>query len=143
MIATAWRLLGSPLAGRIGAAMAVLLGLLAMAQCTAKGAALKQVDRLTAQITEPKTGYAARLAQANTNYSTCRTALSKQTDEVDRVSREGRQRVAQAETALKAARSDVEALERRAAAMLAYQPRGADTCARMEDVRRRYLETLK
>lgn len=104
-----------------------------------------EVERksLEQQIQDPKTGYVARLAQAETNVVTARAAVDQQNATLQSKSAADAaaladlsKQVAQANAATAAANTKIDRLLKTPLA-------GADACARMNDADKRLLETLK
>jgi predicted RNase H-like nuclease (RuvC/YqgF family) len=83
------------------------------------------------------------LGQCRANVATLSRSLDEQTDEIARQSKYSERRLRAAKGALASAQRRVVSLETRAAGTLSHTPVGADACARIDDVRRRYLEGLR
>ena len=97
-----------------------------------------------------KLTWRAKAEAAERNLGTCQTnglklqvEIGRQNAAVDTAAAEGRQRTADAEKAVQAARTATQRAEKAAASILNRQPVGIDTCARVLDVDRQFLENLK
>lgn len=130
--------------GTLGAAV-IAIGLLVMLGLThvELNHARHDVAALNARIEDPQTGYIARLATCHGNVGRLQATLDQQTAAVAAKSAADAKALAKAEADLAAERGRSAALQVRANATLAYKPAGADACARIEDIRRRYVEGLK
>lgn len=98
---------------------------------------------LDAQINHPVTGLGPQLGRCQANRETLQKNLERQNGEIAAKSSLDAEKLAATEKALSAARSQVARLQDRAADTLAYRPAGGDVCARMEDVRKHYVEGLR
>lgn len=120
----AW--LTSKLAGPIATAAAVVLALLLTVQTVKLAEARKSMD-----------GLASALARAATDLSTCRSnragleaSLTAQNAAVEAARQAGEQMRARSAKAVSEAQNATAAAERRAAAIMARKPVGADACQR-------------
>jgi len=136
--AQAWKL------GTFGAAaVALLLGVLLLVEKAETGRLTAANAALSDAIYNPQTGYIAQLSQCHTNVESLKASLDSQSTKVKALEADSNRRLAAAEEDLAEARATAARLEVRADATLDYRPAGADACARVEDVRRKYLEALK
>lgn len=132
---------------KIGAGVATLVALILGWQLIVADARNDQlaraVDTLQQSIDAPVTGWAARLAQAQTNVATLQTSLDGQTAAVNAAAAESARRQTEAEAAVQAAQAAIAAARRRADDILALKLTGADTCTRLLEVDAAFLEMLK
>lgn len=123
-------------------AMVVLGGFLVMAQLENRH--LSKVNaNLDALINDPKVGYVAKLAQAETNTATLKLGLERQRDSWKAEATKNARLLAETTARLAAAQDETRRAERQVGALLATKPRGATLEARVLDVDQRLLETLK
>ena len=123
------RLLTGKIAGPVLAAVALALAVFAGVQSVKLGAAERSARRLTAEITRPVTGWAARLAVCETSRDGLDVALSAQNRAVAGLAASGAARVATSGRATQAARAVAESWRRRAGDVLAEPLAGREACA--------------
>lgn len=95
------------------------------------------------KITNPTTGYVVKLAQAQTNVITVKTALERQVSDLKASAERDRLRLAATEARLQAAQRESAQARRDAAKILATPPQGDTPVERYDDVDARLLEQLK
>lgn len=100
-------------------------------------------EKLDARINDPSTGYAARLAQANTNVETLKVQLAEQNDAFQKKSDADTAKLRDTEAKLTAALAARDKIQRQVDAFLAIKPRGNTLEERVLDVDGRLLEILK
>lgn len=130
--------------GAAGAALALLTvsGFLIAAQL--ENHRIASVNRqLDAQISDPKTGYVVRLAQAQTNTLQLKTGLERQVSDLKAKAAADAARLAETERLLKLAQADSRQARRQAADLLSRAPAGDTLEQRVLDADARILETLK
>lgn len=141
-------LLGAPWKlATIGAGIvAATLGFLLFMSNMEKASLNEQKAELTDRIENPRTGYVARLAQANANVVELRTSIERQNTVIRQ--REGEARQAQAELErlrgeLRTAQANSAELRQRLQRFMATRPQGDSLTERVNDIDRRVLEDLK
>ncbi len=130
--------------GALGAAVALLTvtGYLIAAQV--ENHRIASVNRqLDARISDPKTGYVVRLAQAETNTIQLKIGLERQVSDLKAKAAADAARLAETDRLLKAAQADSRAARRQAADLLSRAPAGDTLEQRVLDADARILETLK
>lgn len=100
----------------------------------------KQRNELARQINDPKTGYIAQLAQSRTNVETLKEEVRYQNQELDRLSKESRERLAATERRLRAAQQETRQMEKQLAGFLATGPQGTTLEDRIRDIDERALQ---
>lgn len=99
-----------------------------------------QRNKLSQQINDPKTGYIAKLAQAQSNVVILTMALDEQNKKIEKLGAEHRARVAEAERRLKEAQRQTIIMERKLAGFLATGPNGSTLEERIRDIDERALK---
>lgn len=140
----AWAFVGSPLGGRLGAGLALILALGFVGQCTAKDAAQREAARLSAAIHAPRTGWSARLATCQANTASLEQAVSGQSAAVASFKAAMDRQQAEHAKAIEAALAG-KARAERSAARLADLARtmGPDACADLAAADAAVLKELK
>lgn len=123
------RLLTGKLAGPVLAALSLALAVLAGVQTVKLGGAERSARRLTAAITTPVTGWAARLAVCETSRDGLDVALAAQNRAVAGLAAQSAARVAASAKAAQAASAEAARLRSRAAGLLAEGLDGREACA--------------
>jgi hypothetical protein len=94
----------------------------------------KQRDQLTQQITDPKTGYVARLTQANANVAVLQTAVAEQNTKYEKLSRDSKAALAASEARLAAAQARTRTMQKKLDGFLATKPQGVTLEDRIRDI---------
>lgn len=128
LLSTAWKLMTSPLGRMLGAGVAIMILLAAVHHAGATSQARKDEPKLTA-CAQRADGLAVALKNQNDALD-AKAALDAKT--LDATTRQ-----------LAAGQDTVQRLQARSRATLAFKPTGADACARLDEIRRHYVESLK
>ena len=103
---------------------------------------VQQRNALALQITDPNTGFVARLAQANTNVETYKTALETQRKSFEAKAAEREAVLADTQQRLEAAQATSRAMQLKLDRFLATKPQGSTLDERVRDIDRRALSEL-
>jgi hypothetical protein len=104
---------------------------------------VKERDRLSLSITDPNTGYIARLTQSRTNVVYLEQAIKTQNEAFKRQSDASKAELERLKKELAAAQARTRAQEKRLAAFMATKPQGVTLEERVTDIDNRILEDLK
>lgn len=102
----------------------------------------RQSAQMSETINNPKTGYIARLAQANTNVAQLRTSVEVQNRAYRELQSVSAARLAATERRLALAQAETRRMERNLAEFLATAPQGTTFEERVRDIDERILEEL-
>ena len=125
--------------GAAGVLSVVLSGMLIVASLENRQIA-KHRDELITAIQDPHTGYAARLAQSNTNIATLTEAIKTQNSELDKLSSKSMAMRLHSEQQLALLATENSKLQKSLAKFLDTVPSGNTVCEKLEDVDRRAVE---
>jgi hypothetical protein len=103
----------------------------------------KQRDGLTSLITDPKTGYVARLTEANTSIHTLKVSIETQNKAYASLSETSKRQLAESNRRLVLAQAQTKTMEKRLAGFMATKPQGATLEDRVRDIDSRVLTELK
>lgn len=130
----------------IAAIMAVILGFLLFSSYNDNKALLTQKQELVSRIEDPKTGYVARLTQANANVVTLRAAIEDTNQKMrlrEAEAENSRVKLSQLNKKLAEAQAETRAMEVRLKQFLATKPQGGTLDARVRDIDSRVLKELR
>lgn len=124
------------------ALLAVVLSAFLMSSYFENRDLMAQRNELTRQINDPKTGFVARMAQAQTNIETLKAAVESQNDAYQRLSNESTARVNGLRAEVLAAQKRERIVTEKLQQFLATKPQGATLEERIADIDRRALSEL-
>lgn len=128
---------------RVGAGVAGVAALVATGLLVTAKIETGYLRRTNADLTTRVEVLSGNLATCKANLVTITKALEVQTAAVDSLHAASEAKLAESEAALDAAKGYIGVLQSRSGASLRYQPKGADSCARADDIRTQYQERLK
>lgn len=123
-----WRIITSPLAGPIGAALFLAASLAVLALSFQVKSETRRADANLAEITRPGTGWAAQLATCQASNATLDNARATQNAEIEAFRAESARRSEASAKALRQAQDARRAAEGRITALLNRQPVSDDYC---------------
>lgn len=121
------------------ALMAVPLGV----QTVRLGMVTDSRDEWKAQVTDPETGYIARLTTARASIATLARSIDDQNAAIEAIQTESAARIAQAEADAEAAREQINDALARADRTLTRPITGNTVCERVEDVHSAFMAELE
>ncbi|MFN3585204.1 hypothetical protein [Phenylobacterium sp.] len=127
MLATLIAALTSRVAGPAATAVALVLALIAVGQCSEKRAEARRADRAENARDLAETS----LATCRSNTRALEASIAGQNAALERLGRETEARTAEIEKARQATRQEAERADKAATALARLKPAGADLCARM------------
>jgi len=125
-----WAMLLSPMAGRIGSALCVILAILSMQQCSAR----LRAERGLAKAEKALAVERENLRICRGNVATLEVSLKAQNEAVEALKREADAKVAESRKAVSEARKTAEAYRKRATIILTEKPRSEDMCVEADRV---------
>lgn len=130
-------------AWNIGAIIALAASIYLGIQLMQANGTIKDRNATITRLESRNTQLERDLAQARTNVTTVQTALNQANASLRNLSERSQAKLGEAQRAVNAAKAKSAEADRRAQNMLQFKPQGADQCARMLDVDRKFLESLK
>lgn len=124
------------------AILALVLGFFLLTTTLENRSLTKQRDKLSLSITDPNTGYIARLTQSRTNVVTLEGAIKTQNEAYEKQSKAAQAELARLKKELSAAQAETRASERRLSQFLATKPKGNTLAERVTDIDNRVLKDL-
>lgn len=103
---------------------------------------MSQRNELAKQINDPKTGFVARMAQAQTNIETLKATVESQNTAYRNLSQQSEARLASLRAEVVAAQKREQIVSQKLQQFLATKPQGATLEERIEDIDRRALSEL-
>lgn len=122
------------------AVVALILSSLLLASYFQNRGLETEKEKLAQLINDPKTGYIAQLAQARTNVAQLQRAVETQNAAIERLSAEGKARLAESERRLAAAQAQTKQMEKKLAGFLATKPQGDTLEDRIQDIDARAMK---
>ena len=127
----------------LAAVVALILGFFLVTASIENHNLTKERDKLSKSITDPNTGYIARLTQSRTNVVTLEAAVKAQNESYKKQSEAASAEMARLKKELAAAQAQTREYERRLNAFMATKPQGDTLEKRVTDIDNRILKDLR